>query len=155
MHPHHADGGRCVTLPIGINRNDPYALAKKRIRLAIDQKWRCCWCNHRMREELGFANSVTTEHVVPQVLGGPNERWNLMAACARCNHSRPIDMPWEDFEIEAKSYKYDTSQHGSSSRSTKRYLKGHAARLKLESTIKFKLTKFCMSIRNYIFRIRI
>ena len=46
-------------------------------------------------------NTATLEHVVPQCQGGPNEDWNLVMACHRCNALRDIQ-GWEEFEVRAR-----------------------------------------------------
>lgn len=62
----------------------------RRIKLANRNQWRCYWCKHGMRPELGFQNSVTVEHLLPRSQGGSNNMHNLQAACARCNRNRGV-----------------------------------------------------------------
>lgn len=64
-----------------------------RIQAAIAQGWRCLWCDrvmaNRRVEMREFPHlRVTADHLIPEGLGGPNERWNIVAACSQCNHSR-------------------------------------------------------------------
>ena len=60
---------------------------KKRLRdaLAERQGWRCCYCGLRSLD-------LTLEHVLPASLGGPDEEWNLAAACMPCNADRASKM---------------------------------------------------------------
>lgn len=83
-------------------RGGPTRLPKKRIQLAIHQGWRCHWCQQECREEVGWMNTATLEHVVPQCQGGGNEDWNLVMACHRCNALRDIQ-GWEEFEVRART----------------------------------------------------
>ena len=52
-------------------------------------------------------NSATLEHMVPRSQGGPNETWNLVMACHRCNTLRQ-DHCWESFEVRARGLGVDT-----------------------------------------------
>lgn len=38
-------------------------------------------------------NHETIEHIIPRSVGGPNESWNILAACAKCNFSRGVEYP--------------------------------------------------------------
>lgn len=49
------------------------------------QKGLCHYCKRVMVIEIGYANSVTIDHVVPKCRGGSNKRHNTVAACWRCN----------------------------------------------------------------------
>lgn len=85
----------------GRRRGGPTRIPKKRIQLAISQGWRCHWCRQDCREDVGWMNTATLEHVVPQCQGGGNEDWNLVMACHRCNCLRDTQ-GWEEFEIRAR-----------------------------------------------------
>lgn len=87
-------------------RGGPTRLPKRRIQLAISQGWRCHWCQQSCREDVGWMNTATLEHVVPQCQGGPNEPWNLVMACHRCNCLRDTQ-GWEDFEVLARELPAD------------------------------------------------
>jgi hypothetical protein len=63
-------------------------MTSKRIKLARRAQWRCMWCDQSMREELGFQNSATVEHIVPASMGGPTHMHNMGSACMRCNQMR-------------------------------------------------------------------
>lgn len=79
---------------------------KRRILLAMRQEWRCHWCCQMCREDQGWMHTATLEHVVPRANGGPNEPWNLVMACHRCNGLRDRT-PWEDFVIRARTLPAD------------------------------------------------
>lgn len=49
---------------------------------------RCHYC-HR-------PNPTTRDHVIPRSRGGPDEAWNLVPACSRCN-LRKADRTYEEF----------------------------------------------------------
>lgn len=87
-------------------RGGPTRLPKRRIQLSIAQNWRCHWCQQTCQEDVGWMNSATLEHVVPQCQGGPNEPWNLVMACHRCNCLRDTQS-WEDFEVLARELDTD------------------------------------------------
>lgn len=74
-------------LAAGARRGGRYQI-KKRVKLAMRQDWCCYWCNQLCCEDLGYMNSATIEHVVPKCLDGPNDAWNLVMACYRCNNLR-------------------------------------------------------------------
>jgi 5-methylcytosine-specific restriction endonuclease McrA len=52
-----------------------------RLRLAVLERdgYVCRWCG-------AAANEI--DHLIPRALGGPDEEWNLVAACAPCNRRR-------------------------------------------------------------------
>jgi Fe-S-cluster-containing dehydrogenase component len=87
-------------------RGGAVSLPKKRVQLAINQCWRCHWCAQACREDIGWMNSATIEHVLPRSQGGPNEPWNLVMACHRCNTARH-DQCWESFEGVARRFAPD------------------------------------------------
>lgn len=78
----------------------------RRIKLANRAQWKCYWCNHGMRPEFGFQNSVTVEHLLPRSQGGGNSVSNLQAACARCNRIRGVQDHDEFMQI-AKTFLRD------------------------------------------------
>lgn len=82
------------------------ALPKRRIQLAINQRWSCHWCAQACREDIGWMNSATVEHVLPRSQGGGNDPWNLVMACHRCNTARH-DLCWESFESTARRFTPD------------------------------------------------
>lgn len=98
-------------LRAGRRGNGPVALPKKRIQLGIAQGWRCHWCQQACREEVGWQNSATLDHIVPRSQGGPNEPWNLVMSCQRCNISKS-NQPWEDFELVARGFAPDARSVG-------------------------------------------
>ena len=51
----------------------PTRIPKKRIQRAIAQDWQCHWCQQQCREDVGWQNSVTLDHVVPRSQGCGNE----------------------------------------------------------------------------------
>ena len=59
-----------------------------RTKLSEQQNHKCCWCGIRMREDRGFDNTCTIEHIVPKSLGGKDDIDNFAAACRKCNDSR-------------------------------------------------------------------
>ena len=79
----------------------------KRETLGRNFRMRCWWCSQQLRYDYGFQNTVTRDHVVPLSCGGPNQFWNIVAACRRCNHDRG-NMQHEQWAHHAKSLKKDT-----------------------------------------------
>jgi hypothetical protein len=71
------------------SRNQALAVAR-RVRLAGEQGWRCCYCGCRMDPDPSRPDGVTIEHVIPKALGGTNDWINLVAACNRCNERRGL-----------------------------------------------------------------
>jgi 5-methylcytosine-specific restriction endonuclease McrA len=69
--------------------------------IAEDHGWSCHWCGQGMRMETGYMNTVTIEHMIPRCQGGTNHRWNLAAACHRCNSVRR-HTSMDEFEIISK-----------------------------------------------------
>ena len=92
-------------------RGGPTRVPKRRIQLAIAQGWHCHWCRQECREEVGWQNSATLDHIVPQCQGGPNEPWNLVMSCHRCN-IRKDKGSWEDFELVARRFAPDVRSVG-------------------------------------------
>lgn len=45
----------------------------------------CAYCHHPMTLEKNQMNSVTRDHIVPRSADGPTSRFNIVAACYRCN----------------------------------------------------------------------
>jgi GNAT superfamily N-acetyltransferase len=88
-------------LPTKVNK------ANRRIKLANRFGWKCHWCSQMMREELGYKNSATIEHLQPRSQGGPNSLNNLASACERCNRARGV-MPAEEFALMAREFGPDT-----------------------------------------------
>ena len=78
----------------------------KRKTLGERYGMRCWWCSQQLRYDMGWQNSVTREHVVPVSLGGPNEYWNLVAACYRCNTMRGTT-PQAEWERVARTLRPD------------------------------------------------
>lgn len=78
----------------------------KRVKLAEQHGWHCWWCGQKTREALGFQNSASIEHVVPRSCEGPNEYWNKVSACARCNFDRGVE-PAEQFAMRARHFSVD------------------------------------------------
>ena len=98
-------------LRLGRRGNGPIALPKRRIQLGITQGWRCHWCRQACREETGWQNSATLDHIVPRCQGGPNEPWNLVMSCQRCNTAKG-NQPWEEFELVARGFEPDARSVG-------------------------------------------
>ena len=38
---------------------------------------------------------IHTDHIIPTSKGGPNDEWNRVAACDRCNRFKGDRNPWE------------------------------------------------------------
>ncbi len=58
------------------------------MRLSEAQNHRCCYCSVEMTFDIHCDTSVTRDHVIPRVFGGPTTWDNLVAACEKCNHTR-------------------------------------------------------------------
>ena len=43
----------------------------------------CFWCHSEIAR-----HEVTAEHMIPRSKGGPNQSWNISAACHLCNLAR-------------------------------------------------------------------
>jgi hypothetical protein len=54
-----------------------------RVRLAEAQNWRCAWCRCNLEPF-----TVTIDHVIGLVLGGPDDWDNMVASCYPCNQRR-------------------------------------------------------------------
>ena len=39
------------------------------------------------------APGSTRDHIIPKSRGGPTARWNIVAACSRCNHRKANKWP--------------------------------------------------------------
>lgn len=64
-----------------------------RAKAFASQRGRCLWCNRPMAnrriEMRQFPERrVTADHLIPSGSGGPDEAWNIIAACYKCNHRR-------------------------------------------------------------------
>lgn len=89
----------------------PISSSKRKIKwralICEEAGGRCHWCNQELRAEQGFMDSATIEHMIPQSKGGGNERWNLAAACHRCNTIRR-DIDADTFAVIASDFLQDT-----------------------------------------------
>src|SRR5688572_21709891 len=54
----------------------------------MDKVELCHYCN--------VNPGTTRDHIIPRALGGGGERWNLVPACASCNHTKS-DRIYEEF----------------------------------------------------------
>ena len=67
---------------------------KARNKAYNEQRGRCFWCGIGTRLPNDSQPSsmhlqpATTEHLIPRSHGGPHYRWNIVSACANCNHKR-------------------------------------------------------------------
>ena len=61
----------------------------RRVRheMSQEQKSRCCYCERPFGKK-GSPREATIEHIIPQCLGGTDNRGNLAAACITCNRMR-------------------------------------------------------------------
>ncbi|RJP67614.1 MAG: restriction endonuclease [Comamonadaceae bacterium] len=80
----------------------PNTLAKSRYKAYIAQGGQCYYCSlsmwlyvpQELTEPFGLSEreamplQCTAEHLIPQCEGGRDTRENIVAACARCNHTR-------------------------------------------------------------------
>ncbi len=92
---------------IHVGLNTSRQRGKWRAAIAEDHGWQCHWCSQEMRIETGYMNTVTIEHMVPRCQGGPNQRWNLAAACHRCNSIRRHES-MDEFEIVSQRFQPDS-----------------------------------------------
>ena len=79
----------------------------RRIKVADRFGWQCYWCGQALRQEIGYKNTATMEHITPRSLGGSNGMRNLAASCHRCNYDRGI-RPAEEFAKQAQGFEPDT-----------------------------------------------
>jgi HNH endonuclease len=81
----------------------PMSRRELRSLLCEAQNWRCCYCGEDMTDppaEGGRGHRLTdasVEHFIPRTRGCPDAWWNCVAACVRCNSSRPRDMAPLDY----------------------------------------------------------
>lgn len=81
----------------------------RREALYYMQKSRCFYCNHKMalyiprRDEKPSDFMCTEDHLVPQSMGGSDERENVVAACFLCNNIRG-SVHWNDFKWFVNKY---------------------------------------------------
>ncbi len=80
---------------------------KPRIQIAQAAEWKCFWCKQDTREELGYQNTATIEHLTPKSKKGTNDPSNLYSACHRCNQARG-NMNGYKFRLIAQAYVPDT-----------------------------------------------
>jgi len=59
-----------------------------RLKLVVQQCWRCHWCGCLMCDVPGCPNQATLDHVQPVHAGGRSRAGNYVAACRRCNSER-------------------------------------------------------------------
>ena len=60
-------------------------------RKLAKQNGKCFWCFRELETDPKKGNTrgyCTVEHIIPTSLGGPNDRTNIVAACAKCNVRR-------------------------------------------------------------------
>jgi hypothetical protein len=57
---------------------------EKRLAIYLRDGCACVWCGAKVEE----GTQLTLDHVIPHSEGGPNDDWNLVTACKRCNDSR-------------------------------------------------------------------
>jgi hypothetical protein len=65
--------------------------ASERVRLAIQQGWKCFYCRSPLMVP---ASSFTTDHYLPRALGGSDKKWNKVASCRPCNEAKADALPW-------------------------------------------------------------
>lgn len=64
------------------------------------QNHRCCYCHSNFSTNNKSTRYATFEHVIPRKQGGTNHKWNLVMACAICNHTR------DNFNMTAEQFYY-------------------------------------------------
>lgn len=69
-------------------KNRPHSGAHNQrvVRLREDamrkQDYKCFYCQRKLH-----SHTVTAEHLIPVRCGGPDKKWNIVAACRTCNNN--------------------------------------------------------------------
>lgn len=93
--------------------SNPGAIQALYIRLARkrafrEQRGRCFWCDREMVNAVKRggtklpSNQCTSDHLIPTAKGGPDDEWNIIAACNRCNNERG-DMPADQWLLRIRA----------------------------------------------------
>ena len=53
----------------------------------------CFYCDRSMNKIVGHPLQCTAEHLIEYGKGGPDARWNIVAACYECNQRRAVAEP--------------------------------------------------------------
>lgn len=76
------DGETPDVLPLALSK----AQTRDYRRRMVQRCPECIYCGCKVTDE--GLTGATTEHALPQSMGGGNEPWNLWLSCARCNSER-------------------------------------------------------------------
>lgn len=73
--------------------NAPARKGNWKDRLLTDLVWKlsggcCAYCGVSKESAIAIGARLTVDHIVPRSMGGPDELWNLVAACGKCNSSK-------------------------------------------------------------------
>lgn len=82
------------------NNKDYARYHRKKRRLYLSQKGRCCFCNTKMLLDSGsipHCRIATIEHVIPRSQGGVNGWKNYKLSCQSCNSLRGV-IPFDEFK---------------------------------------------------------
>jgi len=60
------------------------------------QAGKCAYCKEDMTLELGWSNTATRDHIIPKSKFKISDKFNLVAACNRCNMIKS-DRPLAEF----------------------------------------------------------
>lgn len=69
----------------------------KWMRERLDADNKCYYCQHPMRWEYGWSNSVTQDHMKVKAKGGSGKQSNIVLACRECNQDRGR-IPFQDYK---------------------------------------------------------
>lgn len=64
--------------------------------LVEQQHWRCPWCRDYLPDS---PPGTAIDHIIPQIYGGPNRRWNLQLLHAGCNSAKGKKITAEALEL--------------------------------------------------------
>jgi 5-methylcytosine-specific restriction endonuclease McrA len=71
-----------------------WRLSHLRLRAYHAQNGLCYWCQRPMERnpEAESDARLTADHLLPSYAGGKTKPGNIVAACAKCNHSRQVEV---------------------------------------------------------------
>jgi len=63
-------------------------------KLFNDQCGKCYYCKKQMTLDLGYQETAEKDHIIPKSLGGSSKKFNIVAACHRCNRHKGNKYPF-------------------------------------------------------------
>lgn len=90
-----ADGRKIKKTPY-LKKPGRKLLRELRQKIAKRDGQNCVWCG----KKLNIASTATIEHMARMADGGTNHPGNIKLACARCNHTRSVNLKPRRFSRE-------------------------------------------------------